>query len=630
MKHSHYIKELVYFLLGNYILSLFLAREYLSFAPTFQSHLGWFYTRIAFFSHFAMLLMIIGIILLPFTLLIRHRIQMWILPTLIMFIYQTMLFVDVKIYSLFRFHFNGLVLNTLTTEGSWDSVKLGNMTIMTIVAVILLLAIAEWGGMALLLRLNAKTRRRQVSRRRLKWQRGLIYLFLPFFIVVATDKLLFAYANFHELTHITRYQKLFPLYQPLFMDETFEKYLGWKKDKPPVLPPYQAGTMINYPLKDPDVSGDIRRWNIVWITIESWRFDMMNEDITPNISDFSKDALIFTRHYSGGNASRFGVFSMFYGIYGTYWHQFLAERRSPVFMDTLMKLDYDFKILSSTKLTYPEMRSTAFVKIPEHSIEDRIPGKAGDERDTRMAELFRNYLNERDKERPFFSFMFLDAPHAPYRFPKDYEKYKPVVEEVNYFHVKKTGTEVNKNHPLFNRYRNAIFFDDSVVGGILREIKNAGQMDNTIIVITGDHGEEFFETGYYGHNTTFSSWQAQVPFILYVPGLEPRKIERLTSHYDLAPTMLSLLGIRTDPSLYSQGRSLLEEQEHPYVVVSGWDTFAMIDKDTAIVLSTESYNAGMADVHIGNYEIAEDSKAILKLKMGNLIEVTKNLGYFLK
>src|SRR3989304_8757902 len=187
-KPSHHIKELLYFLIGNYIFSLFLAREYLSFAPTFDTHMGWFYTRIAFFSHFAMILMIVGIILLPFTLFIRGRIQMWILPPLIMFIYQTMLLVDVKIYSLFRFHFNGLVLNTLTTEGSWDSVKLGNKTILTIAVVLTVLAIAEWGGMALLLRHN--NRRRHINQQSLKWPRSIIYLFLPFLIIVSTEKLL--------------------------------------------------------------------------------------------------------------------------------------------------------------------------------------------------------------------------------------------------------------------------------------------------------------------------------------------------------------------------------------------------------------------------------------------------------
>ena len=160
--------------------------------------------------------------------------------------------------------------------------------------------------------------------------------------------------------------------------------------------------------------------------------------------------------------------------------------------------------------------------------------------------------------------------------------------------------------------------------------KHEGEKRHVFISVVKEISEEFFESGYYGHNTTFSSWQAQVPFILYVPGLKPHKIDRLTSHLDLAPTMLSLIGISTDPSSYSQGMSLLDNKEHPYVIISGWDTFAMVDKDAAIVLSTESYNAGMSEVHIGNYTIAEDPRTIIKAKMGQLAEVTRNLGYFLK
>ena len=626
---AHRIKYLFYFLTGNYILSLLIAHEYLSFAPTWDDPLGWFYTRIAYLSHFAILVFIPGIILLPFTLFIRSRIQMRILPPLIMYLYQIILLVDVKIYSLFRFHFNGLVLNTLTTEGSWDSVKLGSKTIVTIAVVFLFLALLEWGGMWGLLRFNSR-KYVIIRQAHLSWRMGLIVLIVPLLIVIATDKLLFAYANFYEMTRITRYQKLFPLYQPLFMDKTFEKYMGWKKDHSPVITYHKGSSLLNYPLKEPEIGANLKQWNFVWIIIESWRFDMINEEITPNIADFSRRAILFDRHFSGGNASRFGIFSLFYGIYGTYWHQFLAERRSPVFMDTLMKLNYEFKIMSSTKLTYPEMRSTAFVNMPEGAIEDQLPGKAGDERDIHMAERFREFLNNRNKGRPFFSFMFLDAPHAPYRYPGAFEKYTPVVDEVNYFQVKKNGAEVNRNYPLFNRYRNAIYFDDSVVGRILKDVEDADLLNNTIIVITGDHGEEFFETGYYGHNTTFSPYQAQVPFILYVPDMKPRKIVRLTSHLDLVPTMFSLMGVRTDPALYSQGRSLLDDTKRPYIVSSGWDTFAMIDDDVTIVLSTESYNAGMAEVHAGNYEIAENSKIVLKQKMGQLMEVTRNLGYFLR
>ena len=53
---------------------------------------------------------------------------------------------------------------------------------------------------------------------------------------------------------------------------------------------------------------------MVWIVVESWRFDTMNRENTPNIWEFGQKALVFNNHYSGGNASRFGGFSLLYGL----------------------------------------------------------------------------------------------------------------------------------------------------------------------------------------------------------------------------------------------------------------------------------------------------------------------------
>ena len=357
---------------------------------------------------------------------------------------------------------------------------------------------------------------------------------------------------------------------------------------------------------------------------------MMNEEITPHIQEFSKNALVFENHYSGGNASRFGIYSLFYGTYGTYWHQFLAERRSPVFIDLLQKLGYDFKILSSTQLSYPEFRKTAFVNLPPQVIEDRLPGRGGDERDPWIAKRFEEFLTGHDSSKPFFSFMFLDAPHAPYRYPKEFARFQPTVDEINYFEVKKAYAHVDKNHPLFNRYRNAVFFSDSVVNRILSALKGKGLLDSTVVVITGDHGEEFYETGYYGHTSAFSAYQLKVPFILSIPGVKPGRITRLTSHLDVVPTMFSLMGSQIAPSLYSHGLPLQGDKEHRYVVSSGWDTFAVIDPGAAIVLSTEIYNAGTAEVRNGQYQLAKDSEPLLADRTRQLLEVTKNLSRFLK
>lgn len=604
-----------------------IAYPYLSYGPTTEDLWAWLYTHIAFLSTFAILMIVLGLLLYPLTRFMKSKIQLFTVPPILLFIFQVLLLIDVRIYEIFRYHINGLVINTITTEGAEDSVHLGRTTITLLILILTALLIIEWGGLWGLYRYFSRTSKRMSPRPVLK--RAPLVLFLLVFMVVITDKIIFAYANFYDKTNIIRYQKLFPLYLPLFADETIEKYLGWKKEKNPI--EYRAkSTLLNYPLKEFRTEEDLKPLNMVWIAIDSWRFDMMNEDLTPHIKKFSESSLVFENHYSGGNATRFGIYSMFYGIYGTYWHQILSERRSPVLMDVLQKMGYDFKILSSTQLSYPEFRKTAFVNLPPNTIEDRLPGNAGDERDPIIAKKFTQFIKDRDRTRPFFSFMFLDAPHAPYRYPKEFARFQPVVDEINYFEVRKANAPVDKNHPLFNRYRNAVFFSDSVVYEILESLREEGLLDSTAVVITGDHGEEFYEAGYYGHTSAFSDFQVKVPFILYIPGEKPDKITRLTSHLDLVPTMLSVMGSQMDPALYSHGHSLMGRTGNRYVISSGWDTFAMIDPGATLVLSTEIYNAGTAEVRTGQYQLVADPKPVLASRTKQLLELARNMSNFLK
>ena len=226
--------------------------------------------------------------------------------------------------------------------------------------------------------------------------------------------------------------------------------------------------------------------------------------------------------------------------------------------------------------------------------------------------------------------MFPDAPHAPYRYPASFERFTPASDDVNYFFLKKSGTAGADAEPLKNRYRNAIGYADSVIARMLGALEARGLLDRTIVVITGDHGEEFLETGYLGHNSTFSSWQAQVPMILAGPGVRPGRETRLTSHVDVVPTMFELMGITTDPAQYSQGLSLLGPAEHTYVVSSGWDTFGIIEPPITIVLSSESYNARMAEVRVEMYELSDDPRAVLGAKVPLLTQVARDLSSFLR
>ena len=71
----------------------------------------------------------------------------------------------------------------------------------------------------------------------------------------------------------------------------------------------------------------------------------------PRLWAFSNDALRLEKHYSGGNLTQMGVFSMFYGLYGSNWFPMRAAQRAPVLMDVLQQQNYQFALHTSQRFT---------------------------------------------------------------------------------------------------------------------------------------------------------------------------------------------------------------------------------------------------------------------------------------
>jgi lipoteichoic acid synthase len=108
-----------------------------------------------------------------------------------------------------------------------------------------------------------------------------------------------------------------------------------------------------------------------------------------------------------------------------------------------------------------------------------------------------------------------------------------------------------------NRYLNSIAWTDQVIGQLTNELKRAGLTDNTLLVITGDHGEAFEEHGQSVHNFSIYNEEVRVPLMFVNPALIAHRIDRhdLARQIDIAPTILDILGI--EPPGAWQGTSLL-------------------------------------------------------------------------
>jgi arylsulfatase A-like enzyme len=104
-------------------------------------------------------------------------------------------------------------------------------------------------------------------------------------------------------------------------------------------------------------------------------------------------------------------------------------------------------------------------------------------------------------------------------------------------------------------YDSEIAFTDAHIGRLLEAMKEMGVYDDTLIVLTADHGEEFLDHGRFGHSTTVYNELIHVPLIIKSPGQrEGTVVEREVGLIDIYPTVLARLGITVKHRI--SGRSL--------------------------------------------------------------------------
>ena len=167
------------------------------------------------------------------------------------------------------------------------------------------------------------------------------------------------------------------------------------------------------------------------------------------------------------------------------------------------------------------------------------------------------WLSERDPgSRPFFAYLHYFDVHSPYDPPGEYHDRFERPADGRYVHRNGPAPETNEADLLASvaLYDGEIAYVDDQIGGLLAALERMGERENTMIVVTSDHGEEFLDHGGLGHGTSVYGELVWVPLIVAGPGItgSGRRITHLTRHLDLAPTLLALAGIPS-PSSFRGG-----------------------------------------------------------------------------
>ncbi|MEO6445543.1 MAG: sulfatase [Gemmatimonadaceae bacterium] len=155
--------------------------------------------------------------------------------------------------------------------------------------------------------------------------------------------------------------------------------------------------------------------------------------------------------------------------------------------------------------------------------------KSGEE----VRQQFQAWLDEVPEGRPFFAFLnFFDA-HAPYRSPEPYHSmYK-------------------RSTPTIGHYTGGIRYLDDQVNMLLEDLERRGVLDNTLVIITSDHGEQFGEHGQDAHANSLYRQVIHVPLLVIYPPAVPmgRRFSRPVTGRDIPATVLDVVGVPRDSSI---------------------------------------------------------------------------------
>jgi choline-sulfatase len=182
------------------------------------------------------------------------------------------------------------------------------------------------------------------------------------------------------------------------------------------------------------------------------------------------------------------------------------------------------------------------------------------------------WLSERKQAsdgKPFFLYVQTIDPHVTYKAPPEYvqryhaEAYAgplgPTIDAVELQDLSSGKIAPSEREVAWVKatYNAEVTFHDEQMGKFFTELQTLGLLEDTMIVITNDHGEEINDHGKFGHGHSLYDELLRSPLLMYFPGLFPAgsRVTEITETVDVTPTILDALGL--EPLAQADGTSLL-------------------------------------------------------------------------
>ena len=290
--------------------------------------------------------------------------------------------------------------------------------------------------------------------------------------------------------------------------------------------------------------------NVILITMDTTRADRMGflgskRGLTPNLDALALDAGVFTRAYSQAPLTPTSHASILTGTFPQY-HQVLTfliplAKELPYLPSILKERGYTTAAFVGSLALDPVWGVPGFERgfdtyTAGYTWEGYSPEKRYETTEHRAGVVVQKALDwlAKNKQGPFFLWVHVYDPHAPYDPPPPY-----------------------KARYAKEPYDGEIAYADAQLGKLFKQLKASGLYDNTLIAMTADHGESLGAHGELEHGIFIYDDTIHVPLLIKLPGKATggKKLTERVELVDIMPTVLQSAGIAVPETV--QGQSLL-------------------------------------------------------------------------
>jgi len=313
--------------------------------------------------------------------------------------------------------------------------------------------------------------------------------------------------------------------------------------------------------------------NVILISIDTLRADHLGcygykPKTSPNIDALAQDSALFLNTYALSSWTLPSHVSMLTSLFGIH-HQ--VARDDEVMDPDLLTLAEILRMqgYSCGAFTGGGFVSAVYGFSQGFDSYDEAPGRVfAQDSAARVFQTASDWI-DRHQERDFFLFLHTYQTHNPYSCPYPY-KVMFLDDEAMLGNIDVLG-HVGGPEGIFKplpdaERRNIIglydgeirYVDEKLIGPLVEKLKQMELYDQTLIIFTSDHGEEFFDHGGWEHGHSLYDEQLKVPLVIKFPQSEHAggKVDQIVSLVDIVPTVTDILGFK-DSGREVDGRSLL-------------------------------------------------------------------------